>query len=105
MIGILLGDILWEIMGDKKARLILLFGTNLLYSISIFITTDGQSVDRYSYARFFAGIGLAVDLGAGITLVSELLPNQKRGIGVSMVVGIGLFGAVLAYFIYEWNKD
>ena len=60
-----------------------------------------QDVQQYSWARFFAGIGLAGELGAGITLVSELLPKSKRGIGTSMVAGIGLFGAVAAYFTFK----
>jgi len=106
MVGLLLGGILWGIMGDKKGRLSVLFGSILLYSIANFLTAYVQDVDQYAYARFFAGIGLAGELGAGITLVSELLPKQKRGIGTSLVAGIGLFGAVLAYFIFQWtNQD
>jgi len=64
-----------------------------------------QTVDQYAWARFVAGVGLAGELGAGITLVSELLPKEKRGIGTSLVAGIGLFGAVFAYFVYQYTGD
>nr|MBP7346672.1 MFS transporter [Sediminibacterium sp.] len=64
-----------------------------------------QTVDQYAWARFIAGIGLAGELGAGITLVSELLPKEKRGVGTSLVAGIGLFGAVFAYFVYKLTND
>jgi putative MFS transporter len=62
-------------------------------------------VDQYAYCRFIGGIGLAGELGAGITLVSEMLPKNKRGIGTSMVAGIGLFGAVFAYFTFQYTKQ
>ena len=88
MWGMLLGGIIWGIMGDKKGRLSVLFGSIILYSIANFLTGFVQDVQQYSWARFFAGIGLAGELGAGITLVSELLPKAKRGIGTSMVAGI-----------------
>ena len=105
MIGLLIGGIVWGIMGDKKGRLSVLFGSIVLYSIANFITGYVTTVDQYAYARFFAGIGLAGELGAGITLVSELLPKNKRGIGTSLVAGIGLFGAVFAYFTYQYTED
>ena len=105
MIGLLIGGIIWGIMGDKKGRLSVLFGSILLYSAANFLTGFVTSVDQYATARFVAGIGLAGELGAGITLVSELLPKAKRGIGTSLVAGIGLFGAVFAYFIYKVSGD
>ena len=101
MVGLLIGGILWGTIGDKKGRLSVLFGSILLYSVANFITGYVQSVEHYAYARFIAGIGLAGELGAGITLVSELLPKNKRGIGTSLVAGIGLFGAVFAYFVFQ----
>ena len=101
MVGLLIGGILWGTIGDKKGRLSVLFGSILLYSVANFITGYVQSVEHYAYARFVAGIGLAGELGAGITLVSELLPKNKRGIGTSLVAGIGLFGAVFAYFVFQ----
>ncbi len=105
MIGLLLGGILWGIMGDKKGRLSVLFGSIILYSVANFITGFVENTDQYAYARFAAGIGLAGELGAGITLVSELLPKAKRGIGTSLVAGIGLFGAVFAYFTFKFTND
>src|SRR6478735_9213622 len=105
MVGLLLGGILWGVMGDKRGRLSVLFGSIILYSIANFVTGFVTNIDQYAYARFAAGIGLAGELGAGITLVSELLPKEKRGIGTSLVAGIGLFGAVFAYFTYEFTQD
>jgi MFS family permease len=105
MWGLLIGGIVWGIMGDKKGRLSVLFGSIILYSIANFFTGFVQTVEQYSYARFVAGIGLAGELGAGITLVSELLPKAKRGIGTSLVAGIGLFGAVAAYFTFKFTND
>src|SRR6186997_812354 len=103
MVGLLIGGILWGTLGDRKGRLSVLFGSILIYSIANFITAYVQNIDQYAYARFAAGIGLAGELGAGITLVSELLPKEKRGIGTSLVAGIGLFGAVFAYFTYDFT--
>ena len=106
MVGLLIGGILWGTIGDKKGRLSVLFGSIALYSIANFVTGYVQTVEQYAWARFVAGIGLAGELGAGITLVSELLPKNKRGIGTSLVAGIGLFGAVFAYYTFQFtNQD
>lgn len=105
MVGLLIGGILWGTLGDKKGRLSVLFGSILLYSVANFLTGFVQTVDQYASARFIAGIGLAGELGAGITLVSELLPKNKRGIGTSLVAGVGLFGAVFAYFTFMYTND
>lgn len=105
MSGLLIGGILWGVIGDKKGRLKVLFGSILLYSIANILTSFVQNVDQYAYCRFIGGIGLAGELGAGITLVSEMLPKNKRGIGTSMVAGIGLSGAVFAYFTFQYTKD
>ncbi len=105
MVGLLIGGILWGTIGDKKGRLSVLFGSIAMYSIANFFTGYVQTVDQYAWARFVAGVGLAGELGAGITLVSELLPKEKRGVGTSLVAGIGLFGAVFAYFIYKTTND
>jgi putative MFS transporter len=105
MVGLLIGGVIWGTIGDKKGRLSVLFGSIALYSIANFLTGYVQTVDQYKWARFIAGIGLAGELGAGITLVSELLPKEKRGVGTSLVAGIGLFGAVFAYFIYKYTND
>jgi putative MFS transporter len=105
MSGLLIGGILWGVLGDKKGRLKVLFGSILLYSVANILTSFVQSVDQYAYCRFVGGIGLAGELGAGITLVSEMLPKNKRGIGTSMVAGIGLSGAVFAYFTFKYTND
>jgi MFS family permease len=105
MLGLLIGGIVWGVLGDKKGRLSVLFGSIILYSAANFITGFIQTVDQYAWCRFVAGLGLAGELGAGITLVSELLPKNKRGIGTSLVAGIGLFGAVAAYFTYQWTGE
>lgn len=105
MWGLLIGGIIWGVMGDRKGRLSVLFGSIILYSVANFITAYVTTVDQYAWARFAAGIGLAGELGAGITLVSELLPRHKRGIGTSLVAGIGLFGAVAAYFTFKFTND
>ena len=103
MVGLLIGGIIWGMLGDRKGRLSVLFGSIILYSIANFLTGFVHNTDQYAYARFAAGIGLAGELGAGITLVSELLPKAKRGIGTSLVAGIGLFGAVFAYFTFQFT--
>ena len=105
MSGLLIGGILWGVLGDKKGRLKVLFGSILLYSLANILTSFVQNVDQYAYCRFIGGIGLAGELGAGITLVSEMLPKNKRGIGTSMVAGIGLSGAVFAYFTFKYTDD
>jgi MFS family permease len=105
MTGLLLGGILWGVLGDKKGRLSVLFGSILLYSIANFATGYVQTIEQYAWARFIGGIGLAGELGAGITLVSELLPRSRRGLGTSLVAGVGLLGAVFAYFIFKMTND
>jgi len=105
MWGMLIGGIIWGVMGDKKGRLSVLFGSIILYSVANFLTGFVDTVQHYAWARFVAGVGLAGELGAGITLVSELLPKAKRGVGTSMVAGIGLFGAVAAYFTFKISGD
>jgi MFS transporter, putative metabolite:H+ symporter len=106
MIGLLVGGILWGILGDKKGRLSVLFGSIILYSLANIVNGFVQTSNQYALVRFVAGIGLAGELGAGITLVSELVPKEKRGIVTSLVAGIGLTGAVFAYFIslaFDWR--
>jgi MFS transporter, putative metabolite:H+ symporter len=106
MAGLLIGGIIWGIMGDKRGRLSVLFGSIILYSLANIANGLVENTTQYMWVRFIAGVGLAGELGAGITLVSELLPKEKRGIGTSMVAGIGLTGAVVAYFIsqeFNWR--
>jgi MFS family permease len=105
MVGLLLGGIIWGVLGDKKGRLSVLFGSIILYSVANFVTGFIQTVDQYAICRFVAGLGLAGELGAGITLVSELLRKEKRGLGTSLVAAIGLSGAVVAYYTYQLTDD
>jgi MFS family permease len=99
MIGLLLGGILWGVLGDKLGRLKVLFASIILYSLGSIANGFVHTVDQYAIVRFITGVGLAGELGAGITLVSELMSKEKRGIGTSLVAGIGLSGAIFAYFI------
>lgn len=107
MVGLLLGGILWGVLGDKKGRLSVLFGSILVYSlanIACGFLPQMPFEDKtivYALLRFIAGIGLAGELGAGITLVSESLPKQLRAIGTSIVAGFGLLGAVVAQLTVE----
>ena len=106
MTGLLIGGIIWGIMGDKKGRLSVLFGSIILYSVANIVNGFVQTTNQYALTRFIAGIGLAGELGAGITLVSELVHKEKRGIATSLVAGVGLTGAVVAYFIsksFDWR--
>jgi hypothetical protein len=99
MWGMLAGGVLWGVLGDKKGRLSVLFGSIITYSIANLANAWVSSVDQYVLWRFIAGLGLAGELGAGITLVAEVLPKQSRGIGTSVVAGVGILGAVVAYFV------
>ncbi|WP_448635337.1 MFS transporter [Pedobacter panaciterrae] len=101
MSGLLIGGILWGVLGDKKGRLSVLFGSIITYSIANFACGFVHDVSIYKLFRFVAGVGLAGELGAGITLVSESLPKRLRAIGASVVAGVGLLGAVAAYFTVE----
>jgi MFS family permease len=108
MVGMLLGGLLWGILGDKKGRLSVLFGSIILYSVANLANAFVQSYGQYFILRFIAGVGLAGELGAGVTLVAEILPRQLRGYGTTIVATVGLFGAVLAYFvsdIFSWRAS
>jgi predicted MFS family arabinose efflux permease len=101
MIGLLVGGILWGIIGDKKGRLNVLFGSILIYSIANILNGMVSDITQYTLLRFFAGVGLAGELGAGITLISELLPKEKRGVAAAMIASFGILGAVTAFFMKE----
>lgn len=102
MLGLLIGGIIWGILADKKGRLNVLYASIIIYSLGNIANGFVQNVEQYAWVRFFTGIGLAGELGAGITLVSELLPKEKRGLGTSLVAGLGLTGAVVAYFLKQY---
>lgn len=105
MIGLLIGGIVWGIIGDKKGRLKVLFGSILLYSIANILNGMATTIPQYIVLRFIAGVGLAGELGAGITLVSELLPKEKRGIAAAMIASFGILGAVTAFFVHDIFQD
>lgn len=105
MIGLTLGGIIWGIMGDKKGRLSVLFGSILLYSLANIANGMVQTVPQYILMRLLAGIGLAGELGASITMVSEMLPKEKRGIAASVIAVVGVFGAIAAFFVYQSFQD
>ena len=106
MTGMLVGGVLWGILGDKRGRLSVLFGSILLYSLANIANGFVSDVDTYAWLRFIAGVGLAGELGAGITLVTELLDARARGWATTLVAGVGICGAMLAVGvskIAEWN--
>jgi MFS transporter, putative metabolite:H+ symporter len=103
--GMLLGGILWGVYGDKKGRKSVLFGSILLYSIANALNGFVTDLNTYWVLRFIAGIGLAGELGAGITLVNETLPASKRGIGTLIIAGVGAAGAVFAPIVAGLNPD
>ena len=106
MAGMLIGGILWGVLGDKKGRLSVLFGSIFLYSLANIANGMVQSLEAYAAWRFIAGIGLAGELGAGITLVAEILPKEKRGLGTMIVASVGLLGAVVAGILakfFDWR--
>lgn len=102
MLGLLIGGIFWGVLGDKKGRLSVLFGSIVLYSVANIANAFIHTVDAYAFWRFVAGIGLAGELGVAITLVAEVMPKETRGIGTSIVAGFGILGAVFAALIGDW---
>lgn len=101
MIGMLVGGILWGQLGDRKGRMSSLFASIILYSIANILNAFVQNFEQYVILRFIAGVGLAGELGVGITLVAELLPKDKRGLGTAFVATIGVLGACLGGFFVE----
>ena len=104
--GLLLGGIFWGILGDKRGRLSVLFGSIVTYSLANIACGFVRDPQLYALLRCVAGLGLAGELGAGITLVSEILPKHLRGYGSSLVASVGLLGAVVAYFtvaLFDWR--
>lgn len=107
MTGMLLGGLLWGIMGDKKGRVSVLFGSIFLYSIANIINAFVVNIEQYAIMRFIAGVGLAGELGAGITLVAENMPKEKRGYGTMIIVTFGALGAVVAGLVgksFGWQS-
>lgn len=106
MLGLTIGGILWGIMGDKKGRKSVLFSSILLYSIATIANGFVTTIEQYTVLRFIAGLGLAGELGASITLTSETLPKEKRGLGAAIIATSGVMGTITAYFVYNLSgKD
>ena len=108
MMGLLLGGIFWGVLGDKKGRLYVLFGSIFLYSIANIANGFVHSIESYSVWRFIAGFGLAGELGAGITLVAEIMPKEKRGYATTIVAAVGVSGAVVGFFVaelFDWRTS
>jgi len=104
--GMLLGGILWGVLGDKRGRLSVLFGSIVMYSLANIANGFVTTVPQYAVLRFVAGVGLAGELGAGITLVSEIMPVHTRGYGTMIVATVGILGAVAASLVgdaFDWR--
>lgn len=107
MLGMLVGGVVWGVLGDKRGRLSVLFGSIILYSLANIANGFAQSVDQYAVFRFIAGFGLAGELGAGITLVAEALPKDKRGIGTTIIAATGVAGGFAASVVgstWDWRQ-
>ena len=104
--GMLVGGIVWGILGDRRGRLSVLFGSIIMYSVANIANGFVSSVPIYAALRFIAGVGLAGELGAGITLVSEVMPAASRGYGTMVVATVGILGAVVASLVgdyFDWR--
>ena len=104
--GLLIGGFFWGILGDRLGRRSVLFGSIIMYSVANIVCGFTHNVEVYAFVRFIAGLGLAGELGAGITLIAEILPKEYRGYGASMVAGVGLIGAIAAFFtvkLTDWR--
>lgn len=105
--GLLIGGIIWGIIGDKFGRIKVLFGSIVLYSIANIANAYVGDINSYAIIRFIAGLGLAGELGAGITLVSESMHKEKRGYGTMMVAVVGVLGALVAFWVakhFDWRN-
>jgi len=107
-IGMLIGGIIWGVLGDKLGRLSVLFGSIILYSLANVANGMVETVSQYAVLRFIAGVGLAGELGAGVTLVSELMPAKTRGYGTTIIASVGLCGGIVAGFmgsVFTWRTS
>jgi MFS family permease len=105
MIGLTVGGILWGIMGDKKGRKSVLFGSIVLYSLATIANGFVQTTEQYTWLRFIAGLGLAGELGASITLTSEILPKENRGLASTIIATSGVLGTITAYIVYNLTNE
>lgn len=106
--GMLVGGILWGMLGDKRGRLSVLFGSIFMYSLANIVNAYVWDLNSYAIVRFIAGLGLAGELGSGITLITEIMDKEKRGIGTMIVVTFGALGAVFAALVahqFDWHTS
>src|ERR1043165_8400791 len=101
MLGLVIGGLIWGVLGDKKGRKSVLFGSILLYSLATIANGFVANVDQYTWLRFIAGLGLAGELGASITLTGEILPKEKRGLAATIIACSGVLGTITAYIVYS----
>lgn len=105
MLGLVIGGLCWGVMGDKRGRKSVLFGSILLYSLATIANGFVQDVTTYIILRFVAGLGLAGELGASITLTAEILPKEKRGLAAAIIATSGVMGTITAYFVHDWSGE
>ncbi|HET9747657.1 MAG TPA: MFS transporter, partial [Chitinophagaceae bacterium] len=105
MLGLVIGGLIWGVLGDKKGRKSVLFGSILLYSLATIANGFVNDIDQYTWLRFIAGLGLAGELGASITLTSEILPKEKRGIAATIIACSGVMGTIAAYIVYNLSGE
>jgi MFS transporter, putative metabolite:H+ symporter len=106
MAGMLIGGVIWGVLGDKRGRISVLFGSIIMYSVANILNGFVMDVPQYAVLRVIAGIGLAGELGAGITLVSEVMSKESRGYGTTIVASVGIMGAVVAALVadlFDWR--
>ena len=101
MAGLILGGLFWGVLGDRRGRLSVLLGSILVYSFANLANAFVTSIEAYAVLRFVAGVGLAGEMGAGVTIVSELMPQKLRGYGSTIIVVVGVFGAVAAAWVAD----
>jgi MFS transporter, putative metabolite:H+ symporter len=105
MLGLVIGGLIWGVLGDKKGRKSVLFGSIILYSLATIANGFVNDVDQYTWLRFIAGLGLAGELGASITLTSEILPKEKRGLAATIIACSGVMGTITAYIVYSLSGE
>ena len=105
MLGLVIGGLIWGILGDKKGRKSVLFGSILLYSVATIANGFVQDISTYTILRFVSGLGLAGELGASITLTGEILPKEKRGIAAAVIATSGVMGTIVAFFVHKLSGD
>lgn len=99
--GLLVGGVIFGVLGDKIGRKQSLLGSILLYSIATLASGMTHNIDVFAALRFIAGIGIAGEVGVGVTMVSETMDKNRRGLGVTAFIGVGLLGVVAAALMSE----